>query len=126
MQRDEFVKRVVEIGELGGREEAERAIKATFGTLKERLAGNEPNNLASQIPGDLAEPLRGEGGREGFALAEFYRRVAEKEGVDESHAIRHAQAVALVLREAVTTGEMDDVRGQLKPEYEELFGRPGE
>ena len=126
MQRDVFVKRVVEIGELGGRKEVERTIKATFGTLRERLAGNEPNNLASQIPGDLAEPLQGEGGQEGFALAEFYRRVAEKEGVDESQATRHARAVALVLQEAVTTGEMDNVRGQLKPEYEELFGRPGE
>ena len=126
MQRDEFVKRVVEIGEMGERSEAEAAIRATFGTLRERLAGNEPNNLAAQIPGDLAEPLRGEGGREGFALADFYRRVAEKEGVGEPEAIRHARAVALVLQEAITTGEMDDVRGQLKPEYQELFGRPGE
>ena len=126
MQRDEFVKRVAEIGELGSREEAEGAIKATLATLGERLAGNEPNNLAAQIPGDLAEPLQGEGGREDFPLAEFYRRVAEKEGVDESQAIRHARAVALVLQEAITTGEMDDVRGQLKPEYKELFGRPGE
>ena len=126
MQRDEFVKRVREIGELDSREEAEAAIKATFATLKERLAGNEPNNLAAQIPGDLAEPLQGEGGREDFALAEFYRRVAEKESVDESRAIRQSRAVALVLQEAITTGEMDDVRGQLKPEYAELFGRPGE
>lgn len=126
MQRDEFVKRVREIGELGSREEAEAAIKATLATLKERLAGNEPNNLAAQIPGDLAEPLQGEGGREDFALAEFYRRVADKEGVEEGRAIRQARAVALVLQEAITTGEMDDVRGQLKPEYQELFGRPGE
>ena len=126
MGRDEFVARVREMGELGSNDEAERAIKATLRTLKERLAGNEPDNLAAQLPGDLANPLRGEGGREDFALAEFYRRVGEKEGVDEPRAIRHARAVALVLQEAVTTGEMDDVRGQLKPEYEELFGRPGE
>ena len=126
LKRDEFVKRVQEIGELGSREEAERAIKATLGTLKQRLAGYEPDNLAAQLPEDLADPLRGEGGREGFALAEFYRRVAEKEDVDESRAIRHARAVALVLQEAVTTGEMDDVRHQLKDEYAELFGRQGE
>ena len=126
MKRDEFVKRVQEIGELGVREEAERAIKATLGTLKQRLAGYEPDNLAAQLPEDLADPLRGEGGREGFALAEFYLRVAEKEDVDESQAIRHARAVALVLQEAVTTGEMDDVRHQLKDEYAELFGRQGE
>ena len=126
MKRDKFVKRVQEIGELVSREEAERAVKATLETLKQRLAGYEPDNLAAQLPEDLADPLRGEGGREGFALAEFYRRVAEKEDVDESQAIRHARAVALVLQEAVTTGEMDDVRHQLKDEYAELFGREGE
>ena len=126
MNRDEFVKRVQEIGDIESREEAERAIRATFETLKQRLAGNEPDNLASQLPEDLAAPLRGEGGQENFALAEFYRRVGEREGAEESKTIRHARAVALVLQEAVTTGEMDDVRTQLKDEYAELFGRKGE
>ena len=52
--------------------------------------------------------------------------VGEKEGVDEPQAIRHARAIDLVLHEAVTTSEMDDVRGQLKFEYEEPFERPRE
>ncbi|CAA9445339.1 MAG: hypothetical protein AVDCRST_MAG80-1718 [uncultured Rubrobacteraceae bacterium] len=111
---------------MGSRGEAERTIKVTLEILKQRLAGNEPDNLAVQLPEDLANPLRGEGGREGFALAEFYRRVAEKEGIEEPQAMRHARAVALVLQEAVTTGEMDDVCHQLKDEYAELFGRQGE
>jgi uncharacterized protein (DUF2267 family) len=126
LKRDEFVKRVTEIGELESRDQAERAIRATFETLKERLAGNEPDDLAAQLPNDLAAPLQGEGGREDFALAEFYRRVAEREGIEETEAIRHARAVALVLQEAVTTGEIDDIRDQLKDEYAELFGRKGE
>jgi uncharacterized protein (DUF2267 family) len=126
LKRDEFVKRVTEIGELESRDQAERAIRATFETLKERLAGNEPDDLAAQLPNDLAAPLQGEGGREDFALAEFYRRVAEREGIEETEAIRHASAVALVLQEAVTTGEIDDIRDQLKDEYAELFGRKGE
>ena len=126
MRRDESVARVREIGELGSNDQAERAIGATLRTLKERLAGNEPDNLASQLPGDLADPRSGSGGREDFALAEFYRRVGEKEGVEDPLAIRHARAVAPFLQEAVTTGEMDDVRAQLKPEYAELFGRPSE
>ncbi len=126
MKRDELVKRVQEMGELGSREEAERAIKATFETLKERLAGNEPDNLASQLPEDLADPLRGEGGRQDFPVGEFYERVAQREGVGVDQATRHARAVALVLQEAVTTGEVDHVRDQLKDEYAELFGRKGE
>src|SRR5215213_11467619 len=125
MKHDEFRKRVREVAELETNEEAERAIQATFETLRERLAGNEPNNLADQLPPEIAEPLRGNGGRDGFSLAEFYRRVADKEGVEEPEAIRHARAVATVVEEAVTTGEMDHVRDQLNPEYTELFGQPG-
>jgi uncharacterized protein (DUF2267 family) len=87
---------------------------------------NEPNNLADQLPPEIADPLRGESGRDKFSLEEFYQRVGEKEGVDQDEATRHARAVASVLQETVTTGEMDDVRNQLKPEYAELFGRYGE
>ena len=126
VKHDEFVARVRELAELKTNEEAERAIRATFETLKERLAGNEPNNLADQLPPEIAGPLRGEGGRDNFSLAEFYRHVAEKEGVEEPEAIRHTRAVAVVLQAAVTTGEMDHIREQLKPEYAELFGEPGE
>ena len=88
--------------------------------------GQRAGQPRRQLPGDLAEPLHGGGGREDFALAEFYRRVGEKEGVGETQALRQARAIAPGLQEAVTTGKMDDVRAQLKPEYEELFGRPGE
>jgi uncharacterized protein (DUF2267 family) len=126
VKHDEFVARVRELAELKTNEEAERAIRATFETLKERLAGNEPNNLADQLPPEIAGPLRGEGGRDNFSLAEFYRQVAEKEGVEEPEAIRHTRAVAAVLQAAATTGEMDHIREQLKPEYAELFGEPGE
>ena len=125
MKHDEFVARVRELAELKTNEEAERAIRATFETLKERLAGNEPNNLADQLPPEITDPLRGEGGRDGFSLAEFYRRVADKEGAEAPEAIRHARAVATVVEEAVTTGGMDHVRDQLNPEYSELFGQPG-
>ena len=125
MKSDEFIARVRELAKVQTNEEAERAIRATFETLRERLAGNEPNNLADQLPPEIADPLRGEGGRDAFSLAEFYRRVAGKEGIEESEAIRHARVVATVLQTAVTTGELDDVRDQLKPEYEELFGPKG-
>ena len=125
MKHDEFRKRVREVAELETNEEAERAIQATFETLRERLAGNEPNNLADQLPPEIAEPLRGKGGQDNFSLEEFYRRVGEKVGVSQDEAAIHARAVASVLQQAVTTGEMDDIRDQLKPDYTELFGQPG-
>ncbi len=126
MKQDEFIARVKDLAEVQTNEEAERAIRATLETLRERLAGNEPNNLADQLPPEIADPLRGEGGRDNFSLEEFYRQVGEKEGVEEPEAIRHARAVAATLQATVTTGEMDHIRDQLKPEYAELFGEPGE
>jgi uncharacterized protein (DUF2267 family) len=126
MKHDQLISNARKRADLQSNDEAERAIRATFETLRERLARNEPNNLTNQLPPEIADTLRGEGGRDNFSLEEFYQHVGEKEGVDQDVASRHARAVASVLQEAVTTGEMDDVRGQLKPEYAELSGRYGE
>lgn len=123
MNQDEFVKQVKNLAGIAGDDGAELAIRATFETLCERLAGMEPQNLGSQVPEPLNEPLMGEGGRDSFSLDEFYNRVAEKEGVGKDAAAAHARAVATTTAMAVTPGEMDKVRGQLKPEYTELFGQ---
>ena len=125
MKGDEFLSNVRELGEIRTNEGAEEAIRATLETLRERLAGNEPSNLADQLPGEFANYLRGEGGQDNFSLAEFYQRVAQKEGVDEQEATRHARAVATTIQASVSRGVMDDVRDQLKAEYVELFGQPG-
>jgi uncharacterized protein (DUF2267 family) len=62
-------------------------------------------------------------------LEEFLKRVNEKDGgVDQPRAVYHALVVMEVLQEAVTEGEMDDVRSQLPDEYAPLFeaGSQGE
>ena len=122
MNADQFVAEVRTAAGLEDREQALNAVRATLSTLRERLAGNEPNNLADQLPEEVAESLRGAGGQDNFSLSEFYDRVAEKEGVDREEAARHARAVGAVLQRAVTAGELDDVRWQLKDEYAEVFG----
>lgn len=122
MNGEQFVAQVRTLAELEDNDRAERAIQSTFQTLRERLAGNEPADLAAQLPPEVAEPLSGSGDRDDFTLEEFYRRVAQKEGASEDEARRHARAVVAVTQEAVTEGELDDIREQLRPEYEELFG----
>ena len=89
------------------------------------MAGNEPSNLAAQLPPEVAPYVEGEGGREAFSVEEFYERVAHKEGVGQDEAVRHARAVATVVQTAVTGGELEDVHSQLGGEYEKLFGQSG-
>ncbi len=125
MKGDQFIAEVRNLAELDNNEEAEKAIRATLETLKERLASNEPSNLAAQLPPEIAPYVEGDGGRQSFSVGEFYDRVAQREGVGHDEAVRHARAVATVVQTAVTGGELDDVRSQLGNDYDELFGQPG-
>jgi uncharacterized protein (DUF2267 family) len=125
MKGEQFIAEVRNLAELDTNEDAEKAIRVTLQTLKERLAGNEPSNLAAQLPPEIAGFVEGDGGREAFSVGEFYERVAQREGVGTDEAIRHARAVATVLQTAVSGGELEDVRSQLGDDYEELFGQPG-
>jgi uncharacterized protein (DUF2267 family) len=58
MKGDQFLADVRNFAELENNEEAERAICATLETLRERLAGNEPSNLAAQLPPEIAPTLK--------------------------------------------------------------------
>ena len=125
MTGDEFLTEVRNLAELGDNEEAEKAARATLETLRERLAGNEPSNLAAQLPPEIASYVEVTGGQDRFGVDEFYSRVAQREGVSQDEAARHARAVATALQTAVTGGELDDVRSQLGNDYKVLFGQPG-
>ena len=125
MKGEQFIAEVRNLAELDTHEDAQKAIRVTLQTLKERLAGNEPSNLAAQLPPEVAGFVEGDGGREAFSVEEFYERVAQREGVGTDEAIRHARAVVTVLQTAVSGGELEDVRSQLGDDYEELFAQPG-
>jgi len=125
MNDAQFIAEVKNLAELDSDEDARKAIGATLETLRERLAGEEPSDLAAQLPPKIAPYVEGDGGRESFPAEEFYERVAQKEGVGNDEATRHARAVATVVQTAVTGGELDDLRSQLGNRYRELFGQPG-
>ena len=102
MKGEQFIAEVKNLAELDTNEDAQKATRATLETLKERLAGNEPSNLAAQLPPEIAPYVEGDGGREAFSLEEFYDRVAQKQGVDHDEAVRYARAVATVVQTSVT------------------------
>jgi uncharacterized protein (DUF2267 family) len=123
MKHDAFIGQVQHRARLSSRGEAERATRVTLETLAERLAGGEAKDLAAQLPQELGEHLRRgwSGIGERFSLEEFFRRVSVREGVELPEAVFHARAVIAVLSEAVSKGELDDVRAQLPAEFDRLF-----
>jgi len=125
VQYQEFIEQVRQRGELASFGEAEAATRATLTTLGEYLTGGEGLDLASQLPQGLAAILRQEPPDRSkiFSLNDFLQRVGEEERVGIEKAEAHARAVMGVLEEAVTEGEMDDVRRQFPSEFDPLFGR---
>jgi uncharacterized protein (DUF2267 family) len=102
-------------------EQAEIHTRATLQTLADRLTAGEALDLAAQLPKPLQMALRQRTETaERFGLAEFSRRVRERAGIDEAAATNGIRAVFATMREAVTSGEFDDVLAQLPREFAEL------
>ena len=123
MRYDEFIGQVQHRAGLSSRAEAERATRAALETLAERLDGGEAHDLAEQLPPELAHYLQppdaGIGAK--LTLDEFFALVSEREGVDLPDATLHARVVLEVLTEAVSIGEIEDVRVQLPAAFAQLF-----
>lgn len=126
MQFNEFLGQVQHRAQLPSTGHALAATRATLVTLGERLAGGEPGQLAAQLPREISHFLRsgspdsmGSGQR--FNLTEFLERVARRENVPMERAAQHAQAVLEVVSEAVSPGEMEQVRSQLPEDIRRLL-----
>ncbi len=126
MQYDEFVGQVQHRARLASTGEAVRAIHATLLTLGERLIDNEAHDLSSQLPQEIGAYLREACIHDSFSLNDFYARVAAREQREYPDAVYHAKAVISVLCEAVSGGEIADMRAELPPEYNALFTWEGE
>lgn len=121
MGHDEFIGKVQNYARLPSRGAAELATRAVLETLAERLSADEAKDTAAQLPQTMQAYLVCPQPSQRFGLDEFFRRVSEREGAKLPDAVYHARAVIHVLQEAVTPGQIADVRGQLPAEYDRLF-----
>jgi uncharacterized protein (DUF2267 family) len=122
MDYSELVSRIEDQANLDT-EGAEQALAATLTTLAERISEEEAEDLASQLPREVKAQLTGAGGDgEVFSVNEFVKRVADREGgIAPEEGRRHAEAVLITLREAMSGGEFEDILLQLPDDYLELF-----
>ncbi len=123
MQYKEFLGQVQSRGRMDSLEAATKATRVTLETLSERLAGKEPQQLASQLPEEIAVFLHSEGKGESFDLNAFFHRISQKEQLRRTDAQFHAQAVMDVLQDAVAQGEINDLKSQLPEDFAPLFER---
>ena len=121
MNFHEFIGQVQNRAHMATTGEAVSAIRATLQTLGERLYGGEAGNLAAQLPEEIGAYLKMGDGSENFSLNEFFNRVTKREKVDPPDAVYHARVVLEIVGEAVTPGELNNVRAQLPGEYDPLF-----
>lgn len=126
MTFDQFIGQVQHRAQLGSEGDALIAIEATLQTLAERLNAGEAKDLAAQLPRALGIYFRVPQHSVRMSLNEFFATVSLREQTHLPASIHHARVVIEVLQEAVSRGEIDDVRAQLPAEWSELFNSGAE
>ncbi len=123
MTYDEFIEQVQQRAKLHSRSEAEQATRAVLETLAERVAGEEVETLAEQLPPELGIYLREtrRNPAEKFSLDEFFSRVNEREGARLEDSIFHTRVVCLLLSEIEDNDTIVSLREQLPGEFRHLF-----
>jgi uncharacterized protein (DUF2267 family) len=122
LDRDRFIELTAQWADIGF-DAAERAVRATLETLAERIDRGEAQQIAEQLPPEIAPWVATDGPAQGFDVDEFLRRVAERDGVGVPEAERRVRAVFGVLRH-VLEKEYNDLVAELPKDFAPLLGRP--
>jgi uncharacterized protein (DUF2267 family) len=123
MEYQEFVKSVQEKAHCQDKQQAVQAIRATLQTLSERLLPDEADRLAAQLPRELQPIIKEPVNRGQFKLDEFIQRVARRERCEPRQAELDARAVIEVVRQVLTSTEVEELVSELPKEFWPLFGR---
>ncbi|HEX5542216.1 MAG TPA: DUF2267 domain-containing protein [Micromonospora sp.] len=102
-------------------QQAEECVRLTLEALADRLTAGEALDLAAQLPKPMQAALRSRTeSSQRFGAEEFIRRVAACTGADERRAKQIVRSVFGTLREAVSSGEFDDIMAQLPRDFRGL------
>jgi uncharacterized protein (DUF2267 family) len=121
MTFEKFIGEVQHRARLSSTADAIRATRATLETLCQRLTAGERKDLAAQLAHEIAHYVQSDAPLERLSLKDFFERVSEREEVPLPTAVYHARVVIEVLREAVSPGEIADIRAQMPLEFDDLF-----
>ena len=128
MQYVEMINKIQELSAITDQEEAALVIRAVLGTLGEHIYRTEERLLASQLPKELRNVFyeyqqreRGRGDLANYSLEEFYNRVSARANISFQEAQRLSAIVFHVLKQAVSPGEIENVKKELPSDFHKLF-----
>jgi len=122
MEHDEFIGRVQQQGNLSSMDDAEWACRATLEALGEQVSEGLLDNIAVQLPPEIADYLRRTEDRERTGREDFISRVAGRAGISDDQAAYVARAVLDALYAATEGGLMAKVTESLPAELREYVG----
>ena len=126
MKHDEFVGQVQHLAQLSSRGDAEKIIRATLETLRERLQPESAAHIAAQLPPEIGRHLRGGDIARHLNLHEFYEHIAAREHLPIEKAAFHAKCVLQAVSEAISPGAVKKLEKQMPSEFRELITAGGE
>lgn len=123
MTIDEFYNQVGQRLGTSDRQEIESATRSVLAAVADRINRPEAQDLASQLPKELADLVKGRGGPVQKMDAEtFMARIqSDLDLQTPEQAERVSRSVLSVLKEAVSQGEWEDVMSQLPRDLQVMF-----
>lgn len=93
--------------------ESETALRLFTRKLAARLTMDERKDFASQLPPDLHDLALTDETSDAKTGSDFIRQFCEEENIDESRAKKQIMAAWKAIKDAITKGEIDDIKAQL-------------
>jgi uncharacterized protein (DUF2267 family) len=125
MQENEFYKLVQEASHLETIDRARVASEAVLETLGETLTGGEAEDVAAQLPSELASLVEdADHDGAGYDREAFVERVGDHlqgTDVEDGDAEQFADGVTDAMAATLTQGELRDVKAQLDDDLHPLF-----
>jgi uncharacterized protein (DUF2267 family) len=112
MQYRQMVKKVQNYSGFSDRE-SEEALRFFVTLLAARLELGERTDFASQLPEELENVALAADVNLRFGREDFYQQFMETQDITEAHAKKQIQSAWKTLKDAISGGEIDDIRTQL-------------
>lgn len=128
MDTTTFVATVRESGRFETDANAREATAATLEAFGDCIARGQAEDIAAQLPDDLAEPLLAGATEEAQPLEydDFLSQVSEQAGFPREYAQARVQAVVAALKQAIDEFEFENLRRTLPRRYGPIFEAVGE